>query len=264
MVQYKWNFWYACLSACTKIWLFKSYSIFLFEYQINCTRSRAIFISQIWIGLCTLYFILFLFHFFLQITSPSSTTLRVRWEAPPSNQTHGRLLGYYLGIRERKWEQSVRSINITFLYTLAIILNQSMLNIYLFNLFRYLYSNSFFFSPKSAQIPYNFTTVGGADDASPQTLTVVTNLKPFTSYSIVLQAFNSRGAGPTSEPAVAITLQDSKFFSYSFTSKNRGNVLKLVIYRLWNITAVHTHTMALASIKLLFSVFCRTGFTVGS
>ena len=55
---------------------------------------------------------------------------------------------------------------------------------------------------------YNFTTIGveglGVTSAS------LTSLRPYSKYSVVIQAFNSRGAGPSSPPAYATTLEDSK------------------------------------------------------
>ncbi|XP_066948108.1 cell adhesion molecule Dscam2-like isoform X4 [Macrobrachium rosenbergii] len=53
---------------------------------------------------------------------------------------------------------------------------------------------------------YNFTTVG-VDGAGATTATLA-GLRPHAHYSVVLQAFNSRGAGPTSPPAIATTLED--------------------------------------------------------
>ena len=59
---------------------------------------------------------------------------------------------------------------------------------------------------------YNFTTVGVDGEV---THTTVENLTPYTRYAIVLQAFNSRGAGPSSPPVFAITLQDSEYDFYN-------------------------------------------------
>ncbi|KAK7082481.1 hypothetical protein SK128_000210 [Halocaridina rubra] len=53
---------------------------------------------------------------------------------------------------------------------------------------------------------YNFTTVG-VDGAGVTTATLA-GLRPHAHYSVVLQAFNSRGAGPMSPPAKATTLED--------------------------------------------------------
>lgn len=40
--------------------------------------------------------------------------------------------------------------------------------------------------------------------------TQLTSLKKFTKYAIIVQAFNSKGAGPASEEIVAQTLQNGK------------------------------------------------------
>ncbi|XP_037792633.1 Down syndrome cell adhesion molecule-like protein Dscam2 [Penaeus monodon] len=53
---------------------------------------------------------------------------------------------------------------------------------------------------------YNFTTVG-VDGAGVTTATLA-GLRPHARYSVVLQAFNSRGAGPASPPALGTTLED--------------------------------------------------------
>ena len=56
---------------------------------------------------------------------------------------------------------------------------------------------------------YNFTTVGA--DGSTITQAVMTSLRPYTRYFIVIQAFNLRGAGPLTSPVAATTMQDSKY-----------------------------------------------------
>ncbi|XP_071517586.1 cell adhesion molecule Dscam2-like isoform X2 [Panulirus ornatus] len=53
---------------------------------------------------------------------------------------------------------------------------------------------------------YNFTTVG-VDGAGVTTATLA-GLRPHARYTVVLQAFNSRGAGPASPPALGTTLED--------------------------------------------------------
>ncbi|KAK4288092.1 hypothetical protein Pmani_038864, partial [Petrolisthes manimaculis] len=59
---------------------------------------------------------------------------------------------------------------------------------------------------------YNFTTLGvegtGVGVAVGVTSATLSGLRPHARYSVVLQAFNSRGAGPASPPALATTLQD--------------------------------------------------------
>ncbi|XP_069167807.1 cell adhesion molecule Dscam2 isoform X2 [Procambarus clarkii] len=53
---------------------------------------------------------------------------------------------------------------------------------------------------------YNFTTVGV--DGVGVTSATLAGLRPHARYAVVLQAFNSKGAGPASPPALATTLED--------------------------------------------------------
>uniref|UniRef100_A0A0P4WN52 Down syndrome cell adhesion molecule-like protein Dscam2 n=2 Tax=Scylla olivacea TaxID=85551 RepID=A0A0P4WN52_SCYOL len=97
----------------------------------------------------------------VRVMAVSSSALRVSWEPPPHNSTHGTLLGYHLG------------------YKLA----------------------------SDAEGAYNFTRVGGVGSIG-VTSARVSGLSPHSHYSVVLRAFNSKGTGPTSPPATAITLED--------------------------------------------------------
>ena len=54
---------------------------------------------------------------------------------------------------------------------------------------------------------YNFTTVVAEGVGGSQA--VLSTLRPFTKYFIVIQAFNSQGTGPLSTPISATTLEDS-------------------------------------------------------
>lgn len=58
---------------------------------------------------------------------------------------------------------------------------------------------------------YNFSKVVGVEGVGLASARV-SGLRPHSRYSIVLRAFNSKGAGPSSPPALATTLQDSKYF----------------------------------------------------
>ncbi|XP_050724052.1 cell adhesion molecule Dscam2-like [Eriocheir sinensis] len=95
------------------------------------------------------------------VMAVSSSALRVTWEPPQQNTTHGTLLGYHLGHK----------------------------------------------LGSDAEDTYNFTRVGGVGSLG-VTSARVPGLKPHTRYSVVLRAFNSKGAGPTSPPALATTLED--------------------------------------------------------
>lgn len=55
---------------------------------------------------------------------------------------------------------------------------------------------------------YNFTSVTGDGEEGGELL--IGDLKKFTLYTIVVQAFNEVGVGPLTEPVSAQTLEDSK------------------------------------------------------
>ncbi|KAK3858057.1 hypothetical protein Pcinc_035719, partial [Petrolisthes cinctipes] len=55
---------------------------------------------------------------------------------------------------------------------------------------------------------YNFSKVVSVEGAVSLASARVSGLRPHSRYSIVLRAFNSKGAGPSSPPALATTLQD--------------------------------------------------------
>ena len=97
----------------------------------------------------------------INIASSSSRSLRVSWELPAPEETNGRLLGFYLGLKEH-----------------------------------------------DSKVPYNFTTVGAIEGTNSHTSTVVNELQPYTKYDIILQAFNSKGTGPASDPVIGKTRQD--------------------------------------------------------
>ena len=59
---------------------------------------------------------------------------------------------------------------------------------------------------------YNFSTIGV--DGSGTNQATLTGLSPYTRYAIVLQVFNSCGAGPSSSVTYGTTLEDSMFYVY--------------------------------------------------
>ncbi|XP_068083883.1 cell adhesion molecule Dscam1 [Anabrus simplex] len=100
----------------------------------------------------------------------SSTELFVTWEPPPREQWNGNLLGYYVGYQEQ------------------------------------LSHNALSPSPSTPTDNYNFKTVEvGTQYGGEATLQ---GLARYTTYSVVVQAYNSRGAGPSSEPITVRTLED--------------------------------------------------------
>lgn len=112
----------------------------------------------------------------IRIEAQSSTELLISWEPPVREQWNGNILGYYVGFRERSVGSEPSSAPL--------------------------------FSPSLAPSTssYSFKTV----EASSGARVVLANLAKFTSYNIVVQAFNSRGAGPASEPVAARTMEDGE------------------------------------------------------
>jgi hypothetical protein len=64
--------------------------------------------------------------------------------------------------------------------------------------------------------PYNFTRIGaGMVDSEVR----LSGLEKFTKYSIIVQAFNNRGDGPSSDPVIVQTLEDGEKVFYLETFK---------------------------------------------
>ncbi|GLH07043.1 Down syndrome cell adhesion molecule-like protein Dscam2 [Gryllus bimaculatus] len=100
----------------------------------------------------------------------SSTELIVTWEPPSRELWNGNLLGYYVGYQE----QGSHSPMVP--------------------------------SPATPTHNYNFKTVEiGTQFGGEATLQ---GLARYTTYSVVVQAYNSRGAGPSSDPITVKTLED--------------------------------------------------------
>lgn len=95
----------------------------------------------------------------------SSTELNISWEAPSKDLWNGNLLGYNVGYQEIS-ESIVQS------------------------------------APNNTSM-YNMKAVDVGPDFGGQT--VINSLNMFTMYSIIVQAFNSRGAGPFSDPVTERT-----------------------------------------------------------
>jgi hypothetical protein len=68
----------------------------------------------------------------------------------------------------------------------------------------------FFFRPGPGdEGPYNYTRIGAGMVNSEVRLS---GLEKFVKYSVTIQAFNSKGDGPTSEAVVMQTLEDGEDF----------------------------------------------------
>ncbi|XP_050715582.1 cell adhesion molecule Dscam2-like isoform X3 [Eriocheir sinensis] len=100
--------------------------------------------------------------------------VRVSWRPPPPDRAHGAILGYYLG-----YTPVTRKVG------------------------------------GGSPPQYNFTTVesseggrGGVESEGVWTVSVE-GLQPHTDYHVVVQAFNTEGAGPLSPPAAVTTREDA-------------------------------------------------------
>lgn len=78
---------------------------------------------------------------------------------------------------------------------------------------------------------YTVRTVEGAGTARART--TLSGLQKHTAYAVVVQAYNSRGAGPASPPTTATTMEDGKIisklksnFKYSHEEKPITNLTK--------------------------------------
>jgi hypothetical protein len=100
----------------------------------------------------------------------SSTELFVSWEPPERELWNGNLLGYYVGYQEQSLHATVSS------------------------------------APSTTTHSYNFKTVEVGAHYGGEVL--LQGLAKYTTYSIVVQAYNSRGAGPSSEQVTACTQED--------------------------------------------------------
>ncbi|EEB12183.1 down syndrome cell adhesion molecule, putative, partial [Pediculus humanus corporis] len=103
----------------------------------------------------------------------SSTEIKVSWDSPPKNTWNGNLLGYYVGYKE----------NLLYHVTTSILNSSSK------------YINN-----------YNFKTVDKISEFEEEI--ILEKLNKYTTYSIIVQAFNSKGSGPASEPILIRTKED--------------------------------------------------------
>lgn len=93
----------------------------------------------------------------------SSTELNVTWDSPAKDLWNGNLLGYNVGYMEISDSALQSTLNST-----------------------------------SSPLQYNMKTVDIGSDFGGHT--IITGLNMFAMYSVIVQAFNSRGPGPFSDP----------------------------------------------------------------
>lgn len=103
----------------------------------------------------------------------SPTEINITWDNPSKDLWNGNLLGYNVGYQEISESTVQSTLNVT-----------------------------------SSPSQYNMKTLDIGSDFGGQA--VITGLNMFTLYSIVVQAFNSRGAGPFSDPITVRTNEGGK------------------------------------------------------
>ncbi|XP_063830982.1 cell adhesion molecule Dscam2 [Ostrinia nubilalis] len=106
----------------------------------------------------------------VRVEAKSSTELIVSWEPPQRDLWNGNILGYYVGFQELNSNSTILSAS----------------------------------GPGGAS--YTVRTVEGAGTARART--TLSGLQKHAAYAIVVQAYNSRGAGPASPPTTATTMED--------------------------------------------------------
>lgn len=108
----------------------------------------------------------------LKISAKSATELNITWEAPSKDLWNGNLLGYNVGYLE---------------------LSETVVQT----------------TPANSSQQYTMRTVDIGPDFGGHA--ILSGLNMYTMYSIVVQAFNSRGMGPFSEPLTARTDEGGEF-----------------------------------------------------
>ncbi|XP_067203911.1 cell adhesion molecule Dscam2-like isoform X2 [Linepithema humile] len=107
----------------------------------------------------------------LKVDPISSTEFNVTWDPPDHDLWNGEILGYHVGYKEHRLEQ----------YT---------------------------YKTVERRISTASVALGLARTSMPGRQHHLTNLKKFTRYSVVVQAFNALGPGPMTQEVVASTLED--------------------------------------------------------
>ncbi|KAF2367991.1 Immunoglobulin I-set [Trinorchestia longiramus] len=146
----------------------------------------------------------------VKVTGSTSTSLRLQWEPPSSNLSHGEILGYHLGFRTNGFSSrvDVRPYNFT-----RIVLPGSSQS----------YQELSVMAPPDLLSPSGPSDLNRHSDDVPATSDMVAlirtspsgaieatlkGLRPYTRYALVLRAYNSRGVGPSSVAVTAKTLED--------------------------------------------------------
>jgi len=114
----------------------------------------------------------------IRAEAKSKTELLIMWEPPPSDSCNGILIGYHIGYLPMDETQNPSTPTV----------------------------------PHSRYIikTININSQYGEDF-------VISGLIPYTTYSIVVQAFNSRGTGPFSKPITVQTDEGSEYYNTNET-----------------------------------------------
>ncbi|KAG0411910.1 hypothetical protein HPB47_010960, partial [Ixodes persulcatus] len=105
----------------------------------------------------------------IKVTATGSRSLRVVWKPPAEEETHGTVHGYYVGYRVRESKES--------------------------------------YAYKTLEASTAAAGHGSTTSSSSLHECELTDLRKNTRYSVVVQAFNAKGAGPSSEEVLAQTLE---------------------------------------------------------
>ncbi|XP_031783300.1 Down syndrome cell adhesion molecule-like protein Dscam2 isoform X4 [Nasonia vitripennis] len=108
----------------------------------------------------------------LKVEPVSSTELKVTWDPPVDDLWNGEILGYHVGYKEQR------------------------------------HGAEYMYRTVEGRISTASIALGLARTAIPGRQCQLSNLKKYTRYSIVVQAYNALGAGPMTPEVVAQTLED--------------------------------------------------------
>ncbi|XP_017890990.1 Down syndrome cell adhesion molecule-like protein Dscam2 isoform X2 [Ceratina calcarata] len=109
----------------------------------------------------------------LKVDPVSSTEFNVTWDPPDHDLWNGEILGYHVGYKEHR-----------------------------------LISDQYTFRTVERRISTASVALGLARTSMPGRQYQLTNLKKFTRYSVVVQAYNALGQGPMTPEVIATTLED--------------------------------------------------------
>ena len=170
-------------------------------------------------------------YLYQQVVDVTSTSLRLRWDPPNLNETNGDLKGYYLGYREFKYARHIPFFYLSYWHSINI---GDRVIVYYFTVLKWFYLYIRSDDVKGDKHSYNFSTIplvehykNSLGEAahhmsgesrpwtpySPQgggggpVAWTIRGLRPNTRYDLVLQAYNGKGAGPSS-PSTSITTSE--------------------------------------------------------